>query len=81
MQDDDKETSGPPLSEIDTLGGARVRKGKPITEWSRSGEEIEKDFEEEEGDSLDNPAYLRKRRREQAEKRKQAEKDEHASED
>lgn len=75
MQDDDKETLGPPPSEIDTRGGAREHKGKPITEWSRSGEEIEKDFREEHGDSLDNPAYFRKRRREQAKKDEQASQD------
>lgn len=72
MQDNDKETLGPPPSEIDTRGGARVRRGKPLTEWSRTGEEIEMDFEEEQGDSLDNPAYLRKKRRQRANKGQQA---------
>lgn len=59
-----------PPSEIDTRGGARIHKGVVISTPSRSGEEIERDFEEEHGDSLDNPAFLRRRRQEQVERNK-----------
>jgi hypothetical protein len=67
MQDADKEKPIPPMTAIDPWGGTRVRRGKPITEWGRTGEEIEDDFKEETGQSLDSPAYLRRRRREQTE--------------
>jgi hypothetical protein len=56
--------SGVPPSKIDIRGGTRVHKGVVISTPSRTGEEIERDFEEEHGDSLDNPAYLRRRRSE-----------------
>lgn len=59
--------SGIPPSEIDTRGGARVHKGVVISTPSRTGEQIERDFEKEHGESLDKPAFIRKKRRKQAE--------------
>ena len=73
MQDRGGEFHKPPPSEIDTRGGARIHQGEPTSKWSRTAEEIEKDFDEEHGDSLDHPAFLRKRRKQQADKEQTSE--------
>ena len=63
MSDGENNPSDLPPTELDLRGGARIHKGIPITKLGRTGDDIEKDFEEEQGDSLDNPAYLRKQRK------------------